>query len=119
MNFIKTISFIILIGLNISCQTLDCDKLDRNFKSYDVALNTIKSTNFYLTEECRTTKSSWISQAKYFSCSGQSGYLLITTEKKTYIHENVPIGLWNEFKRAKSFGEFYHSKIKRNYLLIL
>ncbi|HZH68647.1 MAG TPA: KTSC domain-containing protein [Chitinophagales bacterium] len=46
-------------------------------------------------------------------------YFVLSTEKKTYTHKDMPIELWLEFKKATSFGQFYNSKIKGKYQLTL
>ena len=56
---------------------------------------------------------------EYYSCDSKTGYLLITTAKKTYAYDNVPIEIWNKFKNADSFGKFYLSNIKGRYRLYL
>jgi hypothetical protein len=38
-----------------------------------------------------------------------------TKKDKSYIHKNVPIQVWNEFKKATSFGKFYNRNIKGVY----
>jgi len=111
--------FVILSVFFTSCNAQNCDTLPTNFKSYEVALKEINSTKFNLTEECDTTKSSWIKNAEFYSCDLVSGFLLIITSKKTYIHSNIPTELWNEFKKANSFGSFYTSRIKGKYQLNL
>lgn len=117
---VRTNLFVFLLfGLTISCQGQDCTKLNSDFATYESAMKEIKSTEFRLLDNCDTSKSSWISGVEFRSCDKQYGFFILSTKKKTYIHTKVPIELWNEFKKAESFGKFYNSRIKGKYQLII
>jgi hypothetical protein len=115
----KKLKYIFILFLSLSCKSQNCETLNENFSSYEVALKSIKATNFNVSEKLNTSKSIWIKGAEYYSCDEKQGYLLILTAKKTYIHSNVPIETWYDFKKAESFGRFYNSRIKGRYQLIL
>lgn len=119
----KKIKLLFIIGFLTlsftSCNAQTCENLPNKFDSYKVAAKLINSSKFNLSEECNTSKSSWIKNAEYYSCDLNVGFLLIKTSKKTYIHSNVPLKIWNEFKKTTSFGSFYTSKIKGKYQLKL
>ncbi len=76
-------------------------------------LKTITSAKFKYVDEANTSKSSWIRGAKYYSCNSQLGYLIISINGKKYIHKDVPIKVWRDFKKANSFGSFYNNKLKK------
>ena len=102
-----------------SCNAQDCKDLSTNFKSYSEAINKVENTDFELEESIDTSSSSWVSSADYYSCDSKKGYLLIGTSSRTYIHKNVPVSVWNSFKKASSFGSFYNRSIKGKYNLSL
>lgn len=79
----------------------------------------IKSSHFKFSDKCNTSSSSWILNAEYFSCDKETGFLLLTTKTTTYIHQDVPIEIWKEFKRAESFGTYYNQHIKGRFQLEL
>lgn len=108
----------ILLSLNAAGQT-GCAGLPTAFKSYDQAVNTVKNFGFSLTDRVNTAKSSWIRGASYYSCDRRFGFLLINTDNETYIHANVPISVWYQFKSAYSFGSFYSSNIRGRFQLRL
>ena len=118
INFFKY-SLFIFVFISISCDSQNCTELKDDFLSYQEAKELIKVTEFTFSDKCDTNKSSWILNAKYYSCNQRTGYFLVKTKKKTYIHKNIPKELWNEFKDAESFGKFYNSKIKGKYRLII
>ena len=120
-NYTNKLLSIFVFGLLISCHSQKCDSLilSNNISTYKAAIEALKSTNFLIEENCNTHKSSWILRAEYYSCNGKQGYFLITTSRKTYIHYDLPLEVWNEFKNADSFGKFYNAKIKSKYQLHL
>lgn len=97
----------------------DCNNLQTNFNSYSDAINKIESTNFKFIDNVNTSNSSWIRSASYYSCDEKLGYFIFSTDKRTYIHKDLPIGIWNSFKNASSFGRYYNYKIKNRYQLYL
>lgn len=118
-KYFKLFLLIFTFFISSSCSGQDCKVLKNNFDTYESALKIIKSSDFKIYENCDTSKSTWIYNAEYFSCNKKTGFLLIKTKLKTYIHKEVPIGKWNEFKRAKSFGSYYNRNIKSRFQLIL
>ena len=75
----------------------------------------IKGAEFKIFETIDTRKSSWIRGLSYLSCDGKSGFMIMTTDSKSYIHQDVPIEIWNDLKSADSFGTYYNEKIKHRY----
>ena len=106
----------ILLSLNAAGQT-GCAGLPTAFRSYDDAVSTVRNFGFSFKDRVNTAKSSWIRGASYYSCDKRSGFLLISTDNETYIHANVPITVWYQFKSANSFGSFYSSKIRGRFQL--
>ena len=116
-NLIKIKIVLIAIMITTSCNHYNCNEISSKFTSYDDAIEIVKSTDFSI-EEKVNTDSSWIDSIEYYSCDKLTGYLIINTKKGgSYIHENVPIQVWNEFENADSFGRFYNQNIKGNYFL--
>jgi hypothetical protein len=118
----KTINLIILLILILfltPCSGQDCSIIDDHFDTYENALKVIKSSDYKFSDDCNTSKSSWIYEADFYSCDGKTGYLIIETKSKNYIHNGVPIGMWNKFKNADSFGKYYNQNLKGRYQLNL
>lgn len=106
--------FSFLVLLFISCSK-DCENLNKKFSSYRDAVSLVRNTNFNI-EEKVNTDSSWIESIEYYSCDEAFGFLIVNTKKGgSYIHKNVPIQVWNDFKNANSFGRFYNQNLKGNY----
>lgn len=115
----KHITLAIIILLTLTTQAQECRTIRTEFQTYPQALLLIKSTDFEFTDSADTRKSDWIYGAEYYSCDGETGYFLITTAKKTYIHQGMPIRVWYEFKNAQSLGSYYSKRIRGNYQLRL
>ena len=114
----KIVNIIFALSLIFcSCKSQNCSELIPEFKNFDEAKALIQKTNFSFTETLNAEKSSWIKSGKYFSCDSKLGFFLYKTEKETYIHQNVPIGIWNELKQANSIGSYYNRNIKHKYQL--
>lgn len=123
MNINKTVIkmkqlILIMSFVIISCKG-DCESLNKNFSTYKDAISSVKECGFKM-EDKVNTDSSWIDSIEYYSCDEVLGYLIINTKSgHSYIHKNVPIQLWNQFKNADSFGRFYNQRIKGSYYLRL
>lgn len=107
---------LILFNFNY-VQGQDCHHLLKGIHSFNEAILRIeseKSINANL-EKVDTSKSSWIRGLTYYPCGDNAGFLIMNTDKKKYIHQNVPKWLWSEFKKAKSFGSFYNNYLRNKY----
>ena len=94
-----------LVALN-SCFSRDCSELPAWFSSYKEAKTIISQTDFYFEDSVWAWRSSWIDRASFHSCDGQTGFLVIHANGRTYIHDKVPIQLLYEFKDAYSYMRF-------------
>lgn len=111
---------IVAILLSAYCMAQNCKDLPTSFNSYGQATSLVKTSKFLLKETANTSNSSWIKSAAYYSCDGKTGFFIYSTNKGyEYIHANVPLSIWQDFKAAVSKGTFYNSKIKDRYLLQL
>ena len=116
----KVIKIIIVLSLFFcSCKSQNCNDLKSEFKNFNEAETLIKKTKFAFTENLNTDKSSWIRSAKFYSCDLKVGFFVYATDKETYVHQNVPIEIWNELKQASSIGSYYNRNIKHKYQLII
>ncbi|WP_310379618.1 KTSC domain-containing protein [Flavobacterium sp.] len=107
----------LLIGLNSYSQ--NCNQLSKQFRSFEQATKLISNTTFTFSENADVSNSSWITSAKYYSCDNKTGFFVIKTSNKTYIHQNVPKTVWQNFIKAKSKGSFYSKNIREKYQLNL
>ena len=96
-----------------------CAHLPTSFASYTEAMDQIRSASFRIAEEQNTDESSWVRGAEFYSCDGVTGFFILRTDDREYIHVEVPVAVWQGFKEASSFGTYYNANIKRRYRLDL
>lgn len=121
-NKLTTMKYFFLLFwvlLFYSCTGQPCEKLQENFTSYSEAESKIAKAHFNFTDKVNTSKSSWVTNARFYSCNNQDGYFILETSKKSYIFQGLPITIWNDFKNAESFGSYYNKYIRGRYRLIL
>ena len=94
-----------------------CEELPVHYESYAEAKKLVLASTFPVFESVNTTNSSWIRSASYYSCDGKTGHFIISTDKQTYLHANIPLSVWKSFTHASSFGSFYSRNIKGRYPL--
>jgi hypothetical protein len=97
----------------------NCKTIPNSFNSYEQAVKAISNSTFSFTDKVNTSSSSWIRSATFKSCDGKTGFLIIGTDSNPYIHQNVPLSLWQSFKKASSFGSFYTKNLRGRYKLII
>lgn len=113
MKYFYLLFFIFLI----CCTNSECETLPKTFSSFSIAQEKIESSDFEIKDVADTSSSSWIRNAKFFSCDGNTGYMIYSTDSKDYIHAGLPIEIWQGFKDAPSKGSYYNHNIKGNYRL--
>lgn len=111
-----SICLIIFLGSSSIAQT--CNNLPQQFSSFSQAERLIKASRFLMEDYIDCRKSSWVHSAKFLSCDGKTGYFIFRTKKsRVYYFQNIPISLWNRFKNASSYGDFFNTYIKDRYQL--
>jgi hypothetical protein len=97
------------------CTGTPCADIPSNFATYDEAITAVESASFSISESVNTSKSSFINDADFYSCNGHDGFLILQFNENDYIFEGVPMAVWEGFKDAESFGEFYDRNIRGRY----
>lgn len=108
----------LLVPLIGSSQT-NCNTLPKIFNSYSEAVSKVKSAQFSHVDYVNTARSSVITSASYYSCDGEKGFLIVGINNRPYIHTGIPNNLWQDFKKARSFGSFYNSYIRNRYSVVI
>lgn len=104
------LAFALIDGFSQTCKDLP----DR-YSSYHDANQKIKSSTWLFSDSRPTPESSWIIRISYFSCDGETGFLLVRAGRLEYIHSNFPKSMWNEFRAAPSKGTYYNARIRGRY----
>ncbi len=116
----KIISYLIVLVflLFISCGE-NCNELPNSFSNYEQAREMVLTSNYQIKERADVSDSPWITSVEYLSCDGLNGFFVIKIKDKTYIHQNMPYDVWQNFTEAESKGSFYSKKIRGRYQLKL
>lgn len=115
----KNYIFLNILLIFCSCSTQPCENLQGDFNSYNEVLGEIEKNDFNFTDKVNTSLSSWITNASFYSCNKKDGYFILETAERGYIFMGVPMAIWNDFKKAESFGSYYNQFIRGRYRLML
>jgi hypothetical protein len=115
----RKVFLLLTVFISLNCHSQNCSTLPNKFTSYNQAISIVENSRFKIDETINTSKSGWILNAHYYSCDGKTGFFIIKMKRKEYIHAGMPVSVWQQFKRANSFGSFYDYYIKGRYRLYL
>jgi hypothetical protein len=115
----KYLFAILSLFIFTTAQSQNCHELPSLFTSQQIALYKVKRSNFSFKESIDTSKSSWISGLSFYSCDKKTGFLIMETKSQKYIHQEVPVLLWEKLKKSSSFGTFYNNNIRGKYKIRL
>lgn len=116
-RFVLLIS-LLLIGLYLNANKDSCFQAPENWKSEKDAIKLIENAIFSNSESVKPSAKSWMTSAHFYTCNNEFGYLIVKSEKKTFVHQDVPVAIWNALKDARTIGGFYNFYIKNQYRLV-
>jgi hypothetical protein len=99
-------------------QSTDCDSLDISLLSLEDAISTIEKGKFRFQQQFKISRIYGVMNARYYSCDGEFGYLIMMIDKKDYIYISVPKHVWDKLIASSNINGFYASEIKQNYEVI-
>lgn len=109
---------LIFTGLYLNAQINGCLHTKTNWDSAKDAIVAIENTSFRTSEAITDIHDSWLKSANYYSCNSDFGFLIVRGEKKTFVHQNVPVDVWLSLKSANSKGGYYNFYVKNKYKLL-
>jgi hypothetical protein len=115
----RLILFVALIffGIILNAQIDNCIHSNTNWKSDKNAIETIEKESFAYTDMINGEEDSWMQSAHYYSCNKEFGFVIVKGNRKCFIHQNVPVNVWEALKSANSKGGYYNFYIKNKYKL--
>ncbi len=108
---------LIFFGLYLNAEENNCLQITESWNSEKQAIANIEQTNFIINESIKPGAKSWMTMASFYSCDETFGYLIVKSDKKTMVHQDVPMAVWKSLKNAKSLGGYYNFYIKGKYKL--
>lgn len=117
IKYSSTVILYFLICYSCS-NTQTCNESDFQFSSYEIAVNEIKSAKFNH-KDSFNPEDEWIDKTTFYSCDGASGFLIMETNDREYIHQGLPLEVWEKLKNSESPGSFYSRSIRGDYQYLL
>ena len=96
-------------------KSANCDSLDITSSTLEDAISTIELTTFRYQQQFKISRTYGIMSAKYFSCDGQTGYLVLKVDKEDLIYLEVPDSKWKGLIGSADINGFYDTEIKGKY----
>jgi hypothetical protein len=112
--FLLIIIGVSIFFLNTANQSNNCTGLDGNSLSGKALIEQLEKTKFEMKQEMRTFNLFGLKEAKFYSCDGETGYMVVEKNSKTEVFRNVPLKVWKEFRLAKSSDAYFVDNIERH-----
>jgi hypothetical protein len=114
----KTVNAQVEHNYPVGPQSTNCDSLDIALLSLDEAMAKVESSNFRFQQQFKISRTYGVMSAKYYSCNGKSGYLIMLVDKKNLMYLEVPKTVWDTLITSSDINAFYKSEIEESYELI-
>ncbi len=99
-------------------QSTNCDSLKLTTLPITEAVSIIEHTTFRFQQQFKISRTYGVMNARYFSCDGKLGYLIIKVDKEDYIYIDVPEPKWKLLISSADINAFYNEEIKGIYEVI-
>ncbi len=99
-------------------QSANCDTLNLSSYSLEKAISAIETTTFRYQQQFKISRTYGVMSARFYSCDGSTGYLVIKVDKKDFIYLEVPETKWKELISSGDINAYYNTEIKGNYNII-
>jgi len=99
-------------------QNTNCDSLDIDALSFDEAVQLIERSTFRYQQQFKISRTYGIMNARYYSCNGEEGYLIMRVDKKDLLYFDVPKVKWETLISSADINGVYDSEIAGQYRAI-
>lgn len=96
-------------------QSANCDTLDIASYPLEEARSAIELATFRYQQQFKISRTYGVMSARFYSCDGNSGYLVMKVDKKDLIYMEVPETKWKGLISSADINGFYDTEIKGNY----
>jgi hypothetical protein len=96
-------------------QSANCDTLDITSYPLGEAKSIIELATFRYQQQFKISRTYGVMSARFYSCDGKSGYLVIKVDKKDIIYLEVPEAKWKGLISSADINGFYDTEIKGIY----
>lgn len=96
-------------------QKTNCDTLVIRDNDFEASLQKIEGATWRYTQSMHLNRPFGFRSADFYSCDGQTGYLVIRVDEEKYIYMKVPVSVWEEFSKTSDPENFIKEKIDGNF----
>ena len=96
-------------------QSANCDTLNLRTSTLREAVSVIEHATFRYQQQFKISRTYGIMSARFYSCDGNSGYLIMKVDKRDILYFEVPQPVWKELISSADINGFYDAEIKGNY----
>ena len=108
LRIVHLVGLVVIIIVNISFgqdvehnykvgpQITTCDSLDVSDSSLEKTIQTIKSSKFRFQQSFKLTRRQGFKGGEYYSCDGESGFLVIKYNDEMLLFINVKKSIWDK-----------------------
>jgi hypothetical protein len=102
----------------IGPQSTDCDSLYVLSSPIDEAIENIERSTFRFQQQFKISRTYGVMNARYYSCDGEKGFLIINVDRKDFVYMDVPKSIWDNLITSPDINTFYVSEIEESYDVI-
>jgi len=99
-------------------QSTNCDSLDLSSDSLGELIKRIENSTFRFQQQFKISRTYGIMNARYFSCDGERGFLIMKIDKKDLIYFEVPKSVWDTLITSSDINAYYASQIRDHYEMV-
>jgi hypothetical protein len=93
----------------------NCDSLQTLSPDFTKAQHAIEISTWRFKQSLKLNRLYGIHRAQFYSCDGQTGFLIVFSANKNCIYKIVPISVWNEFLKASDPEKYLEEVINKKY----
>jgi hypothetical protein len=93
----------------------NCDSIHSPGTDFNDGYDQLKSATWRFKQSIKLNRYEGIRRAEYYSCDGQTGFLIVLSEKNDCLYEIVPIAIWNDFLKTPDPEKYFNEKISEDF----
>jgi len=100
-------------------QYTNCDSLDISSASLVEMIGSIENSKFRFQQQFKISRTYGIMNARFYSCDGEKGFLIMKVDKKDLIYLDVPKAIWDALITAADINVYYKAEIRDAFSVIM
>jgi len=100
-------------------QYTNCDSLDISLGSLVEMIESIENSKFRFQQQFKISKTYGIMNARFYSCDGENGFLIMKVDKKDLLYLEVPKAIWDTLITSADINAYYTAEIRDTFAVIM